>query len=771
MWKFCRDNKLLLAKGDPRPYNILMLDGGAAYVPYSLYSKFLMSSAIDISTRLYVSPLFMSEQPDDVFPFYIDHDMAWYPCEGERPYSMQQIEELARFYQDCMRLFLTRDTSVSTIAAQADRKQSAEGGDDHEEEEEDDDEPPTLQCLDETLTVIVLVSPWRLKDGTVVKDVAAYEELVKRSSKERTDAGDIGDDDDCDDENDACHEDSLLSDGDDASNDSSHGRGAIATFRANRPFRSDEVTHRKHDPVYVKQGLHFMVPGFKVDKHQALTMRESFIARFEVVFGKRKGLGAINNPLSSVIDAKVYLDNGLRMPYNAKTEKCQHDRSDDNGRNCTRCEGTGKRIDPSFYRPVLVVHGSREAGVLDEGKDVGTDQHCASVAVGHNGWPQRALRLIDRLNRLGDRPPSVEDAFAVLDMCRVRLAGDALPTRGWRPYAGCPCYNLRSLNPGMAKRYSEAIGKLITEESISEREAQDRLAQVGLGARTRSSGHGKSKGTPYGTSGKSIAQDDPLFELMLTLVRRKVNRRYGYVRGTTMFYLAKDDAYVMDVDGENSTYCPNVDRYHKSASVFFIIKRQGIQQGCRCTCPKPPNANKKCSEFWTKETMLITGVMKHFYPDMAIGPVASDLAVLNRSLGSRSTSIANMATMQKIRLPGTGKAVGLIANMKTTKGQKRKRDEPDDAVVDQTRQQEPVRAPVSVPSMPYSRSILAPPPPPPSSGAFGVARPRAAIKSRRISGPDNLMSMRAALLGSQQKGTTPTDRSAPGSASATKPTC
>ncbi|ALD62234.1 Eukaryotic DNA primase small subunit [Mollivirus sibericum] len=611
MWRFCRDNRLIMGKDDERQYDILMLDGGTVHLPYNLYDGFLLACAQDIAQNL---PIFVSEQRSPIFRFHVDFDVVWYPEDGERPYSKQQVVQLVRYLQGCIRLFFEPNEATP------------------------EDELPSKEELDLILTTVVLEAPLRdAVTGEIIRDLDKHLAQASFSSSSAVGVGGRGTATAAS----SCHESDcdcdarLEEEGDDESNDGfaeTFGHAAAATSTTTRSPLSNGI----------KQGFHFEWPRFAVCHDMSLTMREVFLSRFEREFGKRTGRGAAKNPISKIFDANIYLSNGLRMPWSFKMKPCfacaERQKNDAKAREannnrrrpllpespCDACGGSGEQIDEACYRPTMVIHGATGERVKPDRQLM---QTVRAVDLADPHWPLVATALVARVEEvfLSGNRPSTSDIYQVLSICGIRLRDDEMPTLGWSIFKGCPRYKLKELDEGLARRTQEAVVYCMREKRMTEQEARDYLALQGLRIPKEclpNKGAGARKK-------RYIPPTDHLFALMEGLIRSKFGKVFAFVEGREMTVtsgLKSGDSYKMTLKGQGAHYCFNVGKDHTNAEVYFVLDSWGIRQGCTCNCPVEvhnPNSGSTCRA-WSNsaknstKTRLQLDVLAVFFPSLSM---------------------------------------------------------------------------------------------------------------------------------------------------------
>jgi hypothetical protein len=286
----------------------------------------------------------------------------------------------------------------------------------------------------------------------------------------------------------------------------------------------------------VKTGLHFVFPWLMVDAHRALMLREAYLLRLEREYGPRT---PPRNAWGDVVDPRVYISNGLRMPYSIKWEPCPacHNRREVRA-SCDTCRRTGKVTDGRFYAPLLFVAGDGRVSARDT----------------------------QRLK---------ENRYAAVQCTSIRASLGTAPTPGWAPPAGAPMYDLHALAPGRG-------GRALAGGPRPPPGAPLRLQS---GPATVSAAAGRI----------AVPRDCERFRLLVEYVRAAMHPAYQQIEGKDMYCNPACTYYVLRTQGPGSRFCQNKvvacpadasappllwGAEHTSATVYFYVTPAGISQKC-----------------------------------------------------------------------------------------------------------------------------------------------------------------------------------------------
>ena len=137
-----------------------------------------------------------------------------------------------------------------------------------------------------------------------------------------------------------------------------------------------------------------------------------------------------------------------------------------------------------------------------------------------------------------------------------------------------------------------------------------------------------------------LNQDDPRLEVLQDAVHQ-FSSKYSRVRVRAAFTFAKQDLYIVNVDGEGSHYCGNLKApklEHHSNTVYFCVRASGITQKCFCRCNVTTDRlTGLCKNYQSDKKPLKTKQLMVLFPE-----AAASAATCSSESKSKSLSIGDM---------------------------------------------------------------------------------------------------------------------------------
>lgn len=331
-----------------------------------------------------------------------------------------------------------------------------------------------------------------------------------------------------------------------------------------------------------KCGVHGYWWATYVNTALALDQRESMLARLRRDLGERP---AGVKPWDDVVDHLIY-GRGLRMVGSYKAKKCEACRGVRPAvDSCVACE-RGFVYDMRAYRVAYVM---RRDGTVD-------------------------VPETDRLSDMG----AATSIWAQRTALRTTLAA---PSPFVRPATAPPC----PLASSVERKRRRAAASSSTAPALR-----------------------SAMAAPF-EGGEVVPLDTPLADMMGVFVRRCLAPTdvYANVRVTRVTRVALSGAgalkhtnrraasvmaarhcYLVNVDGEGSSYCHNLGRAHRGKSIYFYVGANGAHQRCFCRCADTADrvTGKPCKEFRSASAPVPADLLRLMYPTSADEPIAPPTA-------------------------------------------------------------------------------------------------------------------------------------------------
>ena len=337
----------------------------------------------------------------------------------------------------------------------------------------------------------------------------------------------------------------------------------------------------------LKIGIHLYFGELLVDNHIARMIRKAVISMFYLTYGERDSI--LDNTWEDVIDERIYISNGLRMPFSNKCSNCEYCGNKKEERpNCFRCESTGKHDDGRPYKPKFVLEGSGEKNKqatdlittnIEVAVTLGSIRRSAQTALtpgftvyegAEQYVPEKDMELIARKQKKIPQTNILKGAF--LDDIKVSSAADA---------------NFLTINPQHQQ-----------------------------------------------------------FKELLKYVRTSFNPdKYKNLFAKKLSCNEAKDKYWLWVGGEGSQYCANVNRDHRGNSIYFYITRDGISQKCCCRCEKTEGRlHGKCKSYQSDKVTLPAELKSILFEDTGVGA----FEMLRNPFDARNPADWDRATLSQL---------------------------------------------------------------------------------------------------------------------------
>ena len=319
--------------------------------------------------------------------------------------------------------------------------------------------------------------------------------------------------------------------------------------------------------VKENSNLHIYIPGLNVNEEQAIVMAHSISAKLQDIVGDMGGI--LVHDWYKIVDASVYMKNGLRLVGSRKCKTCPKCKS--KSKICVECGGVGK-------------------------VDLGRVYRLCTVFTNGDYNEAEVKRYKGNL-------------FSLLDDTTIRTMDEnQKPTAGWRKYIGCPTLDCNRLkrpratdnNVEPSKRWSLMMKQNAQSYDLSSY-SEDRKGEAGQ----------RSLIT-------IIPKTTSIYKICEKTVRRFASV-YQNIEIRDLKTTKKKHYYRVTVRGEGSNYCFNLEtkREHKSNTVYFIIKPSGVVQKCWCRCNVTVNRkNGLCSQYTSNPKPLYTQESAVLFPMM-----------------------------------------------------------------------------------------------------------------------------------------------------------
>ena len=391
---------------------------------------------------------------------------------------------------------------------------------------------------------------------------------------------------------------------------------------------SSRTATDENDLVFVtKVGVHIIFPYMYVDTDKALAMREAFLTKL----AEQHEYETRVKPWEVMVDHQIYVSNGLRMIYSAKTEDCPSCKGGTKQRAainaCARCSpGMNGKIDVGRSYDVLCYVDCH--GVMDEEKTCNIQQN-HSMAV---------------------------------KLSSTRCFAKDKQTATWSMYPDARKYSLQLL--GASGAYEA------TRESHPSAFHDGYNGGGGGGGGGRSGGQKRKRTTPNSVGGGGgrrtsgagttmVDRKDPRFVLMEGMVQ-KYAPAYKNVRIDTIKYSHSRSIYTVSVSGEGSRFCTNLkstrDEHlageeHNNSNIYFLFSKGGLHQKCWCRCiTQEGRLHGPCSNYKGPVYKPSPDVFKSFFVDYV--PSFGRVPEL-----SAARSISSSASKDSLPFQFGGKAV------------------------------------------------------------------------------------------------------------------
>jgi len=287
--------------------------------------------------------------------------------------------------------------------------------------------------------------------------------------------------------------------------------------------RENVVQQETSGPKMVNIGVHAILPFLYVTADQALVMRGAALGKFRQIYGL---MDQVQNPWEEILDEAVYVGNGLRMIGSRKAVKCPDCKADPAKK--LTCRTCMKQDSPC-------------PGKIDVGR-----VYEPWLVLAHDGTPDASLLAQLRRN-----------THKLIEVTSVRLYNvDTTPD--WKPYEGCPSVPTTGedsfveveIDGKMVRRFKEDAGVI-----------------------------SKIRNKIY------LPRDPQKFQEVETYLRGMVNPKYRSISVDQIFTSPKGAWFIINVTGDGSSFCMNLNRDHKNNKIYFLLTKDGIYQKCYCRCP------------------------------------------------------------------------------------------------------------------------------------------------------------------------------------------
>jgi hypothetical protein len=271
----------------------------------------------------------------------------------------------------------------------------------------------------------------------------------------------------------------------------------------------------------------------------------------------------VQNCWEDILDEQVYLGNGLRMVGSRKTASCPTCRNDKIKKlMCVTCSCSGKQDLGRVYTVWKILQ--------------------------HDGVHEDE-ELMQKMKR--------HTEFQ-MELTSVRLHNQ-VTTPNFKPYPNCPsvptannekCMEIE-LNGKKVRRFKEDAQVL-----------------------------SKIKNKIF------LPHDHEKFRIVEEYIRTMINPKYAELSVEHIFTNTKGQWYIVNVSGDASSFCMNVNRKHSSNKIYFLITADGIYQ--KCYSRKNELKGRKfglCKDYTSKKYTLTQKLKSLFFktPDSGTGKAVS----------------------------------------------------------------------------------------------------------------------------------------------------
>ncbi len=319
--------------------------------------------------------------------------------------------------------------------------------------------------------------------------------------------------------------------------------------------RKFELQSKEFEPRTYSLGVHVIMPNLYVNATQARIMREAAVGRFRNLYGSME---EVQNSWETILDDAVYVGNGLRMLGSRKATKCTECKADKtNKMNCNACNFTGKLDIGRVYVPWKVLRPAAQPN-------------------------QPALEDPVELAKLKNVMEYQVECTSVR-LFKVDLSPD------WKPYPGCPV--VPELNVNSIEVEIDGKKQLRFQEDA---QALNRI-----------------RNKIY------LPHDPEQFGLMEAYLRTMISpAKYKGLSVHAIFTNPSGKWYVVDVVGDGSSFCMNVDRDHKSNRIYFLMTADGLYQKCFCRCDTLVGRRfGLCKNYSSRKFPITTQLKAAFFKD------------------------------------------------------------------------------------------------------------------------------------------------------------
>ena len=331
------------------------------------------------------------------------------------------------------------------------------------------------------------------------------------------------------------------------------------------------------------EGVHLVFPYLEVNSEQALNIRATMIYRLNAhaEFGNRPE----DNSWRKVFDEGVYGEKGggLRMLGSRKAQRCQctkKRRGNEGGEpNCQLHCNEGWSWDSRIYWPEYMLNG--DGVVMTEELKTLLNPDV----------------MVQPRNRL--KPPRPDNLYRLMKMASLRTSSAAANPEFSMPPASVRHVAAKPANPKGRKRAP------VREEDRIHKEDERTISAI------------RNK--------KLFSSDHPWLRLFMLLVIRKFGEHYRPSHVTRLYQVTNNHpqkgvqiSYMINIGGPGSNFCQNVNRDHRSNTVYFLLDEYGIVQRCHCKCDEVRPSGITCKKFTSEKKSLfdVPNLLLTVFPPM-----------------------------------------------------------------------------------------------------------------------------------------------------------